>query len=69
MALGLDREGAARPDQDVVDVAAPEPDAVEDVPIGPQAFEDRADLALARRTPSPAGRHRFDRAAEEDQHQ
>ena len=45
--FGLDREGAARADEDVVDVTASQPDAVEDVPIGADGLEDRADFALA----------------------
>ncbi len=69
MALGLDRVDAARPDDDVVpslvpaqpasgavrpDVAATEVDVVEDVPVGTEPVERRADLALARRPARPA---------------
>jgi hypothetical protein len=41
----------------VVDIAMSQPDAVEDVPVGPEAFEDRADLALAFRAASRAIGH------------
>jgi hypothetical protein len=48
VALGLDGERAAGPDDDVVDVAAAEVDVVEDVPIGAEPFERRSDLPLTR---------------------
>jgi hypothetical protein len=56
VALGLDREGAAWTDEDVVDVTAAQPDPVQHVVLGREALEDRADLALAlRATRRPFG--------------
>ena len=69
MALGLDGEGAAGADDDVVDVAAAEVDVVEDVPVGTEPFERRAHLPLTRRPARPAFRRRPGRGGADHHHE
>jgi hypothetical protein len=69
VALGLDGVDAAGADDDVVDVAAAEVDVVEDVPVGAEPFERRADLALARRPARPAFGRRPGRGGADDDHE
>ena len=77
VALGLDREDPAWPNEYVIDVAAAQRDVVDDMPsIDFQLGADRADSSLSRRAAEPAvglvrveavgAHHRPDRSQLED---